>query len=72
MQQSILVFKTNITTFEQVIKVNSILSKQSEIQKWNIDIEDCDKVLRIETSKPEINNVIDILKPHHIYCEELM
>lgn len=72
MAQSILIFKTNITTFEQVIKVNSILSGQSEIQKWNVDIEDCDKVLRIETSEPETKNVIDILKPHHIYCEELM
>jgi hypothetical protein len=72
MTQSILIFKTNITTFEQVIKVNNLLSGQSEIQKWNVDIEDCDKVLRIETSEPETKNVIDMLKPHHIYCEELM
>ena len=71
MQSEIHIFKTNITTLEQIRKVDRILSNQSEIQKWNIDIDDCDKVLRIETSSLEMENVIGILKPHHIYCEEL-
>jgi hypothetical protein len=72
MPNTILVYKTNINTLAQIKTVDTILSKQSEIKKWNIDIDDCDKVLRIETSKSEMNNLIGSLKPHHIYCEELM
>ena len=71
MQGSVLIFKTNINTLAQIKTVDTVLSGQSEIQKWNIDIDDCDKVLRIETSQLEVENVIGILKPHHIYCEEL-
>ncbi len=68
---SILIFKTNINTLAQVKLADNILSAKEEIQKWNIDLEDCDKVLRIESSSLETQNVIDILKMNHIYCEEL-
>ncbi|MGZ4055225.1 MAG: hypothetical protein ACXVPU_10320 [Bacteroidia bacterium] len=71
MPNTILIYKTNINTLAQIRKVDTILSKRSEIKNWNIDIDDCDKVLRIETSKPEMQNVIGILKPHYIYCEEM-
>ncbi len=43
--QSIHTYKTNINTVEQIKKADSILSKHSKIKKWNIDIDDCDKVL---------------------------
>jgi hypothetical protein len=71
MANNILVFKTNINTVEQIIKADHILSDRVEIKKWNIDIDDCDKVLRIETPWTEIENVLGCLKPYHIYCEEL-
>jgi hypothetical protein len=71
MTDTILIFKTNINTPELIKKAGSILSAQSEIKKWNVDMDDCDKVLRIETSRYEVENVIGILKPHEIYCEEL-
>ena len=71
MDTNILVFKTNINTLEQIKRTEIILSGRSDIKKWNIDLEDCDKVLRIETSKKEIESVLGILKPYQIYCEEL-
>ena len=71
MESEILIFRTNINTFDQLKKVDTILSGQTAIRKWNIDLDDCDKVLRIETSILQIENVIDFLKPHDIFCEEL-
>ena len=71
MPNTILVFKTNVNTLEQIKKINNILSGQTEIKKWNIDMEDCDKVLRIETSQLGIENVLAILKPSDIFCEEM-
>jgi hypothetical protein len=71
MPNTILIYKTNINTIAQMQAVDNILSQQSDIKKWNIDIDDCDKVLRIETSATEMENVICSLKPHQIFCEEL-
>lgn len=71
MPNNVLVFRTNINTLEQIKKAEIILSAQSEIKKWNIDFDDCDKILRIETPKSEIENVLSYLKPYQIYCEEL-
>ena len=68
---NILVFKTNINSTELIQKVNNVLAEQSEIKKWNIDLEDCDKILRVETTKSEIESILGILKPYEIYCEEL-
>ncbi|MBA3971163.1 MAG: hypothetical protein H0X46_03305 [Bacteroidetes bacterium] len=71
MDTNVFVFKTNINTLEQIERTEIILSGRSDIKKWNIDLEDCDKVLRIETSKKEIESVLGILMPYQIYCEEL-
>lgn len=71
MQSAIHIFKTNINSVEQIKKADSFLSRNSKIIKWNIDLEDQDKILRIETSPAEIHNVIGKLKPLNIYCEVL-
>ena len=71
MEPQILIFKTNINTFEQMKRVDTILSHKNGIEKWNVDLEDCDKVLRIETSLLQTENVIKFLKSHDIYCEAL-
>ena len=71
MQASLHIFKTNINTLEQIRKADSFLSKHSKIKKWNIDLEDCDKVLKIESSQLETVDIIGSLKPFNIYCEVL-
>lgn len=71
MLASIHIYKTNINSFEQILKMDSILSNHSKINKWTIDIDDCDKVLRIESTHSEINDIILSLKPFYIYCETL-
>jgi hypothetical protein len=71
MQTAIHIFKTNINSVEQIKNADSFLSTHTKIEKWNIDLDDCDKVLRIETSPHEINDVIQSLAPFNIYCEVL-
>jgi tRNA(Ser,Leu) C12 N-acetylase TAN1 len=71
MTQDVLIFRTNINTLEKVKKTDQLLSKHKGIQRWNIDLEDCDKVLRVETAMLQKESVIGILKSHEIFCEEM-
>jgi hypothetical protein len=71
MQASIHIFKTNINSLSQIRSIDSILSGNSEIKQWSIDIDDCDKVLRIESDRHEINDVIGSLTIHNVFCEAM-
>lgn len=46
----ILVFKTNITSKKKVSMVAPLLTSLPGIGQWNFDLDDCDKVLRIEAA----------------------
>lgn len=56
---SILIFKTDIEQLSDLVVIAPILSADSGIQKWSIDLHDQDRVLRIETNS---------LPPEHIQC----
>lgn len=71
MPTSVLVFKTNINSLIQLKKLGQVLKSKKGIQKWNIDLEDKDRVLRIETDRFTEPHVVNLLKPHSIYCEDL-
>lgn len=50
------VFKTTIKNKFQVRKISPILDELILPQgKWNFDLEDCDKILRIENLKTELD-----------------
>jgi hypothetical protein len=50
------VFKTTIKNKVQVRKISPILDELILPQgKWNFDLEDCDKILRIENLKTELD-----------------
>jgi hypothetical protein len=67
----ILVFKTNISCQEELKKIGSILSKEKNITRWTVDLEDVDKVLRIECEHIYPLSVIEILRDAGFTCEEL-
>ncbi len=69
-KQTILVFKTNISKQSQVKKLSSVLNKP-EIINWNIDLEDCDKVLRIVTDGLTVDKIIYEVNQTGVYCAEL-
>lgn len=67
----ILVFKTNLLSEEDVKTIEPILDKNPGVIEWNVDREDIDKVLRIETRVLSPLQLIDILKEAGYFCEEL-
>ncbi len=67
----ILVFKTNLDNPELVNRVTPVIQTMPGIQKWNVDIQDCDNVLRIEAIELSPRSVETVLQNAGYYCEEL-
>jgi len=67
----VLILKTNIRYKKQVKTVAPLLDGQDNISRWNIDLNDIDKVLRIESDDMELTEVVQIIKEAGFYCEEL-
>ena len=70
-QEFILVFRTNINRKKDVKSLTPLLDSCSEIIKWNIDLTDCDNVLRIEATHSDHAHVIHLVKQAGYACEEL-
>ncbi len=68
----IYVFKTSVKTKNQVKALKPHMNKLLRDEKWNFDLEDCDKVLRIDNEEKNITSeIIDLLNIHQFTCEEL-
>lgn len=66
----IYVFKTSVKTKSQLKKLKPHLDKILHQAKWNFDLQDCDKILRIETSENIVVPVTNLLKINNFNCEE--
>lgn len=67
----ILVFRTNIKGKKDLKKVRPLLDALRGVINWNIDSQDCDKVLRIESGLLQSEEVINLIKSAGYFCEEL-
>ena len=67
----VLVFKTNVTSKRKVNKVRTLLMSFPTIRQWNFDLEDCDKVLRIEAVGLKPAMVESLLHTAGFSCREL-
>lgn len=67
----VLVFKTNLTNTHDVRKLQPYLHLHPHIQRWNVDLKDCDNILRIETEQLQPVEVEKILLTAGYYCEAL-
>ncbi|KYG82526.1 MULTISPECIES: hypothetical protein [Roseivirga] len=65
------VFKTSVVSKKQVQAVGSFLNILLPSEEWNFDLEDCDKILRVETEEVAPETVITILTSQGFYCDEL-
>lgn len=65
------VFKTSVVSKKQVQAVGSFLNILLPSEEWNFDLEDCDKILRVETEEIAPETVITILTSQGFYCDEL-
>jgi hypothetical protein len=67
----ILVFKTNVTSKRKVSRIAPLLTSFPSIRQWNFDLEDCDKVLRIEATELNPGSVELLLHAAGFNCQEL-
>jgi hypothetical protein len=67
----ILVFKTNVTSKKKVSRIAPLLTSFPAIRQWNFDLDDCDKVLRIEATELNPGSVELLLHTAGFNCQEL-
>jgi hypothetical protein len=65
------VFKTNVQHRELAEQLASILRGRFAFSRINFDLEDCDKILRVEGQQICVENIIEILSTHGLECEVL-
>jgi len=66
----ILVFKTDIRVAD-VEKLHAILGTLPGVRQWNVDCQDIDHVLRVESDDVTPVEIIRHLKDAGFFCEEL-
>ena len=64
----IFVFKTSVKTKMQVMKLKPHIDQRLPNAKWNFDLEDMDKVLRIDSEENIVLKIIDLLTGHSYHC----
>jgi hypothetical protein len=67
----VLVFKTSVCNQTDISKLKDHLDNVIKNGNWNFDLEDCDKILRIESNKNFKEIIIDLLNKHGFECAEL-
>lgn len=71
MRKMVQVFKTNVLEVDGANAIVQKLSEQFPNSKINFDLEDCDKILRIEGSHIDNRTIIDVLIIKGFRCEIL-
>jgi hypothetical protein len=65
------VFKTNVKSKKAVRELDKVFASLPKLSAWNFDLEDCDHILRTESSSNISEEIIDILQKQNFTCEEL-
>ena len=65
------VFKTSVKTKNQVKQLQPHIDTMLRGEKWNFDLKDCDKILRIESEENIGLKIKCLLSTHNFHCEEL-
>ncbi|MBG6234726.1 hypothetical protein IWX76_001294 [Pedobacter sp. CAN_A7] len=67
----IYVFKTSVETEQDIWKLKIGLDNLLPQAKWNFDLDDCDRILRIDSQTENTHAVIKLLDDRGYDCEEL-
>ena len=68
----ILIFKTNIQTENDLNRIAALLNAENRIRKWNVDRQDVDRVLRIESEGADQTKIKEKITYAGFLCEELI
>ena len=66
------VFKTNVNKHHEAQQLIAVLSSHFPQSKINFDLEDCDKVLRMEGEGVIVDQVVQLMQQNGFCCEELV
>jgi len=67
----ILVFKTDVQDKKQVKKLFTVMRTLQGIMRWNVDLHDIDKILRIEAISLSPRSIEVTLQQAGYFCKEL-
>ncbi|MDE3252081.1 MAG: hypothetical protein KGO92_04695 [Bacteroidota bacterium] len=67
----ILIFKTNLDQPVLRQRIAPFMQSIPGIKRWNIDMDDCDNVLRIEAEMVTPRTIETLLQQAGYFCEEL-
>ena len=67
----ILVFKTDVSSGTKARKLKPHLDENLADARWNFDLSDCDKILRVDSPEDISIHVISLLNRHGFSCAEL-
>jgi hypothetical protein len=65
------VFKTNVRSKKNADKVVSLIKSSLPVGKVNFDLEDCDKILRIEAKEIQVQPILNLLLDLGFSCSPL-
>jgi hypothetical protein len=68
---SVLVFRTDLHSRERVDDIGPLLENTDGICRWNVDMHDCDNVLRIEALDLSPRTVEAVVQQAGYFCQEL-
>lgn len=68
---TIFVLATNIKTQTDMLKISTVLNTNPAINKWSIDQEDIDCVLRIESNSLTTQDIIALITQQNFNCNDL-
>lgn len=71
MEIQVHIFKTSVKTKKAVQSLSKQLNILLAECRWNFDLEDCDKILRVESSKNLSDVIIKVLGDNYFECEEI-
>lgn len=70
--KTVLVFRTSVDTPQQARKLKPVLDNLMHTrEKWNFDLEDCDRILRVEAFTLQAGVIIEKLNREGFFCAEL-
>ena len=63
--------RTSITQRRDIKRIGELLAEFPQIDKWNVDFEDGENILRIECREISALEISEVLRNNHIFATEL-
>ncbi len=67
----IYVFKTSVKSRQDIKRLSPYLSQLIGAANWSFDLDDCDKILRVDTEKNSNPEILELFRNFEFDCEEL-